>query len=145
MHDKRLTVLSLLLCSGRAVSSAPPVGEQKNWAAQIKQLPATPVVGHVLVLVRPAMYSIETLNLELQNTHAHKRSITVPIAIPAEFCTLNGPHDDSSGIDFVMRTIGRKLDKKEKDGVSDVHKVQPTAIHACMTIALQCACQQTGR
>ena len=129
MHDKQLTVLSLLLCSGRAVSSAPPVGEQKNWATQIKQLPATPVVGHVLV--RPATYSIETLNVELQHTHAHKRSITVPIAIPAEFARYlssgarraHGPHDDASGIDFVMRTIGKKIEKKEKDGVCDVPAV----------------------
>lgn len=95
---------------------------------QIKQLPATPVVGHVLV--RPAMHSIETLSVELQHTHAHKRSITVPIAIPPEFARYlvsgarraNGPHDDSSGIDFVMRTIGRKVERKEKskEDVSEV-------------------------
>jgi cysteinyl-tRNA synthetase len=49
----------------------------------LKQLPATPIVGHVLI--RPALHSIEGLSQELQGTHAHKRSIIVPIAIPAEF------------------------------------------------------------
>lgn len=86
----------------------------------MKIIPATPIVGHVLV--RPAQHSIETLNTELSTTHAHKRSIIVPIAVPTEFMRYLasaqsrslGPHDDASGIDFVMRTIGRKFEKKDK-------------------------------
>jgi hypothetical protein len=87
----------------------------------VKQLPATPIVGPALI--RPALHSLETLNQELQSTHSHKRSIIVPIAIPSEYLRYLasagrrslGPHDEeASGIDFVMRTIGRKFEKKEE-------------------------------
>jgi hypothetical protein len=104
----------------RNVSLAPPASEQKTWAAQVKVLPATPVVGHVLV--RPAQHSIESLNIELMHTHAHKRSITVPVSVPEEFLRYvrgglrkaHGPNDDdATGVDFIMRTIGRRAEKTD--------------------------------
>jgi len=109
---------------------APTGADQTRWAQQVKVLPATPIVGHVLA--RHAQHSIETLHSELQSTHAHKRSIIVPITIPNEFVRyLNsaqkrslGPHDDNaSGIDFAMRTIGRKFDKKMKVAGGEVRGV----------------------
>ena len=105
---------------GRQICLAPTAADQKAWALQVKQLPATPIVGHALV--KPALHSMETLNQELQSTHSHKRSIIAPIAIPSEYLRYLasagrslGPHDEeASGIDFVMRTIGRKFEKKEE-------------------------------
>ena len=37
------------------------------------------------VIVRAAQHSVEVLNDELANTHAFRRSITVPIAIPEQY------------------------------------------------------------
>ena len=117
---------STLTVQGRQISLAPTTDDQKAWASQVKLLPATPIVGHVLI--RPAMHSVDTLNQELVGTHVHKRSIIVPIAIPSEFARYlnstqkrsSGPSDEeTSGIDFVMRTIGRKFDKCDKKKATD--------------------------
>jgi hypothetical protein len=76
------------------------------------------------VVVRAAQHSVEVLNEELANTHAFRRSITVPIALPEEYlryvrsgaARANGPNDsESTGVDFIMRTIGKRLDKDGKD------------------------------
>ena len=109
---------------GRSISLAPTSGDQKGWASQVKVLPATPVVGHILV--RTAQHSIETLNNELSATHAHKRSITVPVRVPEEFLRYlrgaatrsHGPRDDeSTGVDFVMRTIGKRTESTKSPNV----------------------------
>ena len=88
------------LSPGRQICLAPTAADQKAWALQVKQLPATPIVGHVLI--RPALHSLETLNQELQSTHSHKRSIIVPIAIPSEYLRYLAcagrqcPHDEEA-------------------------------------------------
>jgi hypothetical protein len=46
------------------------------WATQIKTIPATPVIGHVLI--RPASHSIEVFREQVLSTHSHRRTITVP-------------------------------------------------------------------
>jgi hypothetical protein len=102
----------------RIVSLAPTAADQKAWAASIKVIPATPIVGHVLI--RSAQHSVEVLNSELTSTHAHKRSITVPIQVPQEYLryirggvakSLGPRDDDATGVDFVLRTIGKRSGK----------------------------------
>jgi hypothetical protein len=77
------------------------------------------VVGHVLI--RSSQHNVEALHTELAVTHAHRRMICVPIEVPASFFRYLrsaasrsfGPNDDSerSGVDFSMRTIGRRSEK----------------------------------
>lgn len=99
----------------RHVSLEPTVDMQRTWASQIKTLPATPVVGHVLV--RPGTGSCEELNRLLATTHTHNKKVIVPVAVPQEFMrflrsgqkrALGPVDDDASGIDFWLRTIGRR-------------------------------------
>ena len=47
----------------RNVCFAPTADNQKVWATDLKVLPATPVVGHVLI--RPAQHSVEALNYQI--------------------------------------------------------------------------------
>ena len=59
----------------------PPNKElQKQWADQVNVIPATPVVGHVLI--RPALHSVDELLSQLAVSHNHKRTLTVPIVMP---------------------------------------------------------------
>jgi hypothetical protein len=115
--------------SSRALCHPPTRELQRDWATAIKLIPATPVIGHVLV--RPALHSVDVLNKKLATTHAHKRQLTVPIAVPEEFMRYLrsgqkralGPGDDeASGLDFIMRTIGRRFTKialvEAEDGVA---------------------------
>ena len=104
--------------SSRALCHPPTRELQRSWATAIKLIPATPVIGHVLA--RPALHSLEVLNKKLATTHAHKRQLTVPIAVPEEYMRYLrsgqrralGPGDDeASGLDFIMRTIGRRFSK----------------------------------
>ena len=106
----------------RQVSLAPSEQDQKAWAAQVKTIPAAPVVGNVIV--REAQHSVEVLNDKLANTHAFRRSVTVPIALPEQYlryvrsgaARANGPNDtESTGVDFIMRTIGKRVDKDGKE------------------------------
>ena len=65
----------------------PPNKElQKQWAAQVKVIPATPVVGHVLL--RPSLHSVDELLSQLAVTHGHKRTLTVPVMVPEELMRL---------------------------------------------------------
>ena len=59
----------------RLLCLAPTAADQKMWASQIKTIPATPVVGHVLI--RPASHSIEVFHDAMLATHSHRRTITV--------------------------------------------------------------------
>jgi hypothetical protein len=106
----------------RRVSLAPTKQEQEGWARYVKLLPATPVVGNVII--RAADHSVEGLNSDLGNTHAHKRAVMVPIRVPEEFLRYvrggtrraSGPRDDdTTGVDFIMRTVGRRhMEKGDK-------------------------------
>jgi hypothetical protein len=104
--------------ASRALCHPPTKELQRSWATAIKLIPATPVIGHVLA--RPALHSLEALNKKLSTTHAHKRQLTVPVAVPEEYMRYLrsgqkralGPCDDeASGLDFIMRTIGRRFTK----------------------------------
>jgi len=104
----------------------PPGKElQKSWASAAKMMPSSAIVGHVLV--RPALHSLETFNHELRTTHRHIRQITVPIDMPTDVLRhlrsgakrSSGPvSDDASGLDFVMRTIGRRSTKRPREEAS---------------------------
>ena len=78
---------------------------------------------------------MEKLHSELSTTHCHRRMICVPIDVPAKFAKYlrsaaarsNGPGEDMerSGVDFTMRTIGRRaltetVEKRTADGDDDV-------------------------
>ena len=63
----------------RSLCLAPTSADQKMWAGQIKTIPATPVVGHVLV--RPASHSIQVFHDQMMATHSHRRTITVPLPV----------------------------------------------------------------
>jgi len=81
------------------------------------------VVGHILV--RSCQQNVEMLHSELSSTHCHRRMVCVPVEVPSAFYRYLksaasrsfGPNDDSdkSGVDFAMRTIGRRSDPKDKD------------------------------
>ena len=108
----------------RQLCLEPTVDMQRTWASRIKTLPSTLVVGHVLV--RPGQGSCEDLNKLLATTHAHNKKIIVPVAAPQEYMrflrsgqkrALGPVDDDASGIDFWLRTIGRRC-KERKSGAS---------------------------
>ena len=112
--------------SSRAHCHPPTKELQRSWATAIKLIPATPVIGHVLT--RPALHSVETLNNKLATTHAHKRQLTVPIAVPEEYMrylrsgqrrALGPADDEASGLDFIMRTIGRRYSKNARRDADD--------------------------
>jgi hypothetical protein len=94
--------------------------QQEELAVAVKKIPATPVLGNVVI--RHAGHSIDKLEEMLKNTHSHKRSVVVPVSVPEAAMRYvrsgvrrsNGPTDDeSSGIDFVIRTIGkRRIDEE---------------------------------
>ena len=79
------------------------------------------VVGHVLV--RSCQHNVEVLHSELSTTHGHRRMICVPVEVPPSFYRYLksaasrsfGPNDDTdkSGVDFTMRTIGRRSEGKD--------------------------------
>jgi hypothetical protein len=103
----------------RQVCLEPTVEMQRTWAGQIKTMPATPVVGHVLV--RPGSGSREELNRLMSSTHSHNKKLIVPVAVPQEFMrflrsgqrrALGPVDDDTSGIDFWLRTIGRRAKER---------------------------------
>ena len=100
----------------RLLAKAPPKDMQKQLANEVKMIPMRPVLGHVLARANGAG-GIEAFDAELETTHAYKRSILVPVEIPEEYMRYlrsasvrsHGPTDDvSSGIDFVMYTVGRQ-------------------------------------
>ena len=92
-----------------------------NLGADLKTLPATPIVGNVLV--RGCVQgSIQAVLTDLDATHRHQRGISVPINLPNSYfrhlksgsSRASGPRDDSdrSGVDFFLRMIGRRAVKK---------------------------------
>ena len=112
---------SLQTSSGsRVISKMPDESHQKQWAADAKMLPPTNVVGHIMI--RGCQHDIHILEGDLSTTHSHKRTITVPIGLPKHFqAKLEsaqkrsfGPRDEPqerSGVDLVMRSIGRRAEK----------------------------------
>lgn len=109
----------------RQICLEPTAEMQRAWASQIKTLPATPVVGHVLV--RPGCGACEELNQLLSTTHSHNKKVIVPVAVPQDCMRFLrsgqkralGPVDDeSSGIDFWIRTIGRRCQQHRSSGPS---------------------------
>ena len=116
----------------RSVCAAPSKELQKEWASHVKMIPVSPVIGHVLI--RPALHGVEQLNLDLKTTHAHVRQIMVPIDVPTSLLgaiksgvgRAKGPGaDDASGVDFVMRTIGRAHTSKKSAGGSPTAPIAP--------------------
>ena len=96
-------------------------------AEDLKKLPTSPIVGHVLA--RSGGHSIATFQEQLESTHGFKRSIMVPLEVPEEFMRYlrsaqarsRGPTDDvSSGVDFAMFTVGRQIlgPKDKGDGAA---------------------------
>ena len=132
--------------TSRDISKKPDEVHQKGWAASCKKLPATPIVGHLII--RPCQHDIHLFEKEVDNTHQHGRTITVQIALPKSFqAKLDsaqkrsfGPHNDTlerSGVDFVMRSIGRRSEsakavddeneeEKSDDEGAEVGQAEPT-------------------
>lgn len=78
--------------------------------------------------MRSCQHNVEVLHSELSATHGHRRMICVPVEVPPSFYRYLksaasrsfGPNDDSdkSGVDFAMRTIGRRSEKDSKKAVT---------------------------
>jgi hypothetical protein len=104
----------------------PPSKElQRDWATQVKMIPGSPGLGHVLI--RPALCSMEQLNVDLTATHAHVRQIMVPVDVPTKLkramIGFNMPAvNDASGVDFIMRTIGRAHATGDPVEVSEINQ-----------------------
>jgi hypothetical protein len=100
---------------------------QEDLAKGIKILPATPVVGNVLI--RSGNHSVDILEKHLQNTHSHRLHCVVPVVVAEKEMRFirsgirraNGPTDDeASGIDFIQRTIGkRRVNEETGDALDD--------------------------
>ena len=85
------------------------------------------VVGHILI--RNSHMNIETLHAELGKTHVHRRMICVPVDVPSSYVRYLrsaasrsfGPNEEEkSGVDFTMRTIGRRFERKPKEDEDEV-------------------------
>ena len=116
-----------------AVCLAPTATMQETWADQIKDIPATPVVGNVLI--RPCNHSVDVLEAKLRFTHTHRKSISVPVSTPMRWMRYFGPagssrdgpqDDEQNGVDFVLRTIGKRAEN-EVTGEEIVEQSGPTA------------------
>ena len=98
--------------NSRAICNVPTETFLKEKAEDIAIIPASPIVGHVLI--RSCHHDVETLHKGLESTHAHRRMVCVPIDVPDYYQRyLNsaasrsyGPQEDAerSGVDFAMRT-----------------------------------------
>lgn len=85
------------------------------------------VVGHILI--RSSQHNVEALHTELSVTHMHRRLVCVPIEVPNSYLRYLrsaatrsfGPNEDAekSGVDFSMRTIGRRTEKPKEVGDGD--------------------------
>jgi hypothetical protein len=108
----------------------PTVDMQRAFAADVKKLPASPVVGHVLV--RPGEGSCEELSRLLRVTHTHLQKMVVPVAVPQEYQLRRRPGQiralaaatyESGGLEFWARAIGRrrglKAEKPNGDAMED--------------------------
>lgn len=108
----------------------PTVDMQKAFAADVKKLPASPVVGHVLV--RPGEGSCEELSRFLSVTHTHMQKIVVPVAVPQEYQLRRRPGQvralaaatyESGGLEFWARAIGcrggLKAENANKNAMED--------------------------
>jgi hypothetical protein len=109
----------------------PPSKElQRDWATQVQIIPGSPGLGHVLI--RPALSSMEQLNVDLTATHAHVRQIMVPIEVPTQLKrAMIGFHrpaaTDASGVDFIMRTIGRAHTSRKAGDPVEVSEINQAA------------------
>ena len=102
----------------RRISKTPTATKMCDLGDQIKMIPSTSMLGHVLL--RSCGNNSEPLHEKLNKTHSHRRSILVPISLsPGLLSKLRsasarslGPDDDSrTGVDFTMRTIGRRTQR----------------------------------
>jgi hypothetical protein len=129
-QNRQTGAKSRLLCFAMAKVA------QEEIAKSIKVLPATPVVGNVII--RSGNNSIDALEAGLKNTHSHRRGMVVPVMVPEARMRYmrsgvkrsNGPDDDdTSGIDFTMRTIGKqRLDDETGEKVGAVQKAAPEPV-----------------
>ena len=113
--------------SSRAICLSMTKSVQEELARSIKILPATPVVGNVLI--RSGNHSVDVLEEHLKNTHSHRRTVVVPVVVPERdmrylrsgIRCANGPtDDDASGIDFILRTIGKmRVNEETGDALDD--------------------------
>ena len=97
----------------RSICTVPSETFLKERAEQVAIIPASPIIGHVLI--RSCHHDVEALHKGLENTHAHRRMICVPIDVPNAYMRYlssaasrsYGPQEDSdkSGVDFTMRTL----------------------------------------
>ncbi len=82
-------------------------------------------MGHVLI--RGCQMNVEPLHSALTSTHCHRRMVCVPIEVPSKFARYlksaaarsHGPGEDGerSGVDFSMRTIGRRAATETSEAV----------------------------
>ena len=103
----------------RSICMVPTETFLKEKADEIATIPASPIIGHVLI--RSCHHDVEALHKGLEATHAHRRMICVPIDVPTAYQRyLNsaasrsfGPQEDheKSGVDFTMRTNDIAYDK----------------------------------
>jgi hypothetical protein len=110
----------------RSICLAMTKSVQEELAQGIKILPATPVVGNVLI--RSGNHSVDVLEKHLQNTHSHRLHCVVPVVVAEKEMRFirsgirraNGPTDDeASGIDFIQRTIGKRRVNEETGDALD--------------------------
>jgi len=111
----------------RSLAVAPSKERCEVWSKAVKELRATPILGHVLIR-GCQQHGLHHLHEQLENTHKHARGVIVPICVPPSVqAKLNsaqsrafGPSDDRAergGVDFSMRSIGRV---ERKGGGTDV-------------------------
>ena len=80
-------------------------------------------MGHVLV--RGCQMNVEPLHTSLNVTHCHRRMVCVPIEVPSIFARYlksaasrshcPGEDGERSGVDFSMRTIGRRATEETEN------------------------------
>ena len=99
--------------NSRSICTCPTETWLKEKADEIGIIPASPIIGHILI--RSCHHDVEALHKGLEATHAHRRMVCVPIEVPDSYQRyLNsaasrsyGPQEDAekSGVDFTMRTF----------------------------------------
>ena len=67
----------------RILCKAPPGEFLKQLADDVKRIPASQVVGHVLL--RSCHQNVERFHDELATTRCHRRLICVPVTVPSAF------------------------------------------------------------
>ena len=129
----------------KRMCTSPSAKRCEDWAAEIKLLPATPILAHVLVrpCQQPSMYN---LYLKLEGTHRHHRTIIVPVQLPVNIqakvksggARCGGPSDDRferGGVEFAVRSTGwRRQDKASAAATPDA--AAPSATTAVSAVGV---------